>query len=369
MKSNDLWARWLGVVLFVLVATGASAAYDIVADVFTAGDCGVALRSDRYTVTVSVGQRCLVGPRVKTRKVVLDTGYQAMITGLGLLPAERFLSDREKRRLVEDVLGKMAGLYGYAGVLDYDAARALVQQREASMDAFIETLAGLGPGGARIINSFFTDEQSTRIKVAMIKALGLIDDSDAAAVLSELYGANDQFSMQKEIIVALGKRPEGRSGQTLSGLLNSADNRVGMVAAQGLVGRPEAIPVLAEAVVSEETDSDVRREAIRSLGLAKSADAMGSLADVALAGRDNLVRLTAIQELGRSYGGSSLDTLEALLADPDEKIRSNAVKAIFRVKTPRAQSLLRRAAELDESAAVRNRAEVYLSTKTEEAQP
>jgi HEAT repeat protein len=134
-------------------------------------------------------------------------------------------------------------------------------------------------------------------------------------------------------------------------LSRQEDAQLRVASAQGLAGRANALPALAERL-RLESSANVRLELIRSVGLVQTPAAMNALAELAQSQHDLLARKTAIQELGRSFGASALPVLSRILADANEDIRKSAVTAMARVKTDDSLALLQRTADTDPSATV-----------------
>jgi HEAT repeat protein len=166
------------------------------------------------------------------------------------------------------------------------------------------------------------------------------------------------------MVVALAQRKEPAATQALGQVLNSsADPHVRFATAQALSGRAAALPTLAGRL-NREPDPQVRKELLRSIGLVGNTAALAVLARAAQEQTDQAARQSAIQELSRSFGAQALGTLEQLLSDPDESIRTTTIKATQRVKTDAARALLQRVADTDASAVVRRVAAAALASAT-----
>lgn len=279
------------------------------------------------------------------------------------------LSRRERRNVsekaaqIKKIIGQIQQIYGFAGELDYEAAKKLSAERDARFQELVQQLIDLGPGGARAMNNIYGENPGTREKMAMIEALAYIDDADAANVLGQLFSGESKYSMQREMIGSLGRR----SGPEVSALLNNIldsqkDKRLRAAATQAMAGRPESIDTLTSLVGSPGESPDVKSEAIRSIGLIKNDPAMNALTQVASSSSYDLaLRKTAIQELGRSFGGSALASLSILIESPEESIRQSVVRSLSRVDTKEALDLLGSIAENDTSAIVRSHAQAAIT--------
>jgi HEAT repeat protein len=274
----------------------------------------------------------------------------------GAAPADASLQ-AEVRRAVD----ALNTTYGQAGSLDWEQAKALIAQREKLTKELEDRLAQLGRGGAKAMAAGFAEAGSTRSKLLLVRALGKTTDTEATTELQGLLSRDNSFSLRKEMVVALGRRPEPAAAQALAGVLaNSEDAQLRFASAQALSGRQNALPVLAERL-QREAHPEVRKELVRSVALIGTPAAMALIEGIAQSPADSGMRQAAIQELGRSFGAKSLGVLDRLLNDPDEAVRTRAVKAVARVKTEAATALLRRAAASDASAAVRQAAAAALA--------
>jgi len=264
---------------------------------------------------------------------------------------------------IREVLSALNELYQPVGALDWNQAKALLAKREQATKELLERLARLGPGGARAMAEALLQVENLRAKLLLVQGMGKVNDPEAAAVLQSLLDREDSFSLRKAVVVALGQRRDGAAEQTLGSLLNGqSDPQLRFGSAQGLAGRENALPLLAQCLRTE-SNQDVRLELIRSIALVQSPEAMNILAETAESqGGELLARKMAIQELGRSFGAKALPALSRLLEDPAEAIRKSAVAAAARVKTNEAAALLQRTADSDASTAVSQAATAALAS-------
>jgi len=270
--------------------------------------------------------------------------------------------DTRKLSAAREVLKEHVRLYGYAGVLDYDEAKTLVDERKAASEALVAQLVAIGSGGAWAMVAACSDATDTRGKLLLVEALGRIDDDQAVPALATLLDADEMFSIDRAIIGALSQRP-GAEVETELGriLVNEEDPRLRLACVQALSGRTDSLGTLAEHIRSDP-NREVQLESIHAVGRIGNDAAQEVLAEIARSTMDLRLRQTAIQELARSFGGSGVESLQALLKDPDEAVRSNTVKALGRIRTDESEALLRLAAATDPSADVRQRAQSYLPT-------
>jgi len=305
-----------------------------------------------------------------------DGGYRlvsARLTGRQeyVAPTLDNLSRRERKdhaamvQKVKDITGQHDGIFGFAGELNYEQAKALSTQRMAQVQALIEQLKALGPGGARAMLDVYKENPGTRESLAMIEALAYIDDPEAIKVLAQLYDSDSKYSLLREIVGSMGHRPEAETVAVLSGILDSqSDERLRAAAVQALSGRPESYDALWTVIRSPSESSDVRAEAIRSMGLIADEKSMTALTQVAAeSGYALPLRKSAIQELGRSYGEESIPSLQMLMESPEESIRQNVVRSLAKVDSPEATALLQTVATTDVSTVVRAHAEAAVNSR------
>lgn len=251
--------------------------------------------------------------------------------------------------------------YEYAGALGWDDAKALIARRQQDTKALEDRLAGLGAGGAKAIAAGYNETDDVHGKLMLIHALGKIQDQEADGVLQALLGGETAFSLQREIVAALGQRQDAGSIAILSQIAtDQADSNLRFAAVQSLAGQADALPVLAQ-LIQKETNPDVQKQMLLAVGAIHNDAAQGVLAGVAQGSMDVGIRQTAIQALARSFGAGALNVFQQLLNDPNEAIRQNAVTALAQVHTDGAVALLQRTAASDSSEQVRAKAQAALS--------
>jgi hypothetical protein len=277
----------------------------------------------------------------------------------------RKLGFRERRNVArkaaeaKKAIDEIGNLYGYAGTLNWDEAKALIQQRQNRFDELVNQLAQLGPGGARAIRDVYAEGGNTRQMLALVKALASVEDDEAAQTLGALFKEEETFSLLREMLASLGYRSD--STDVIIALLAEQDDiRLKAAGTMALAGKPDALDELTAMINSVSEETDIRKEAIRSVGEIGTGEAQQALAAVALSPMEVSIRQASIQELARTYGEEALPTFEVLLSDPDERIRYNDVSAIGRIKTDAAVALLQQVATEDPSESVRMRAEAFL---------
>ncbi|MGA2140518.1 MAG: HEAT repeat domain-containing protein [Verrucomicrobiia bacterium] len=265
------------------------------------------------------------------------------------------------KTVIANALEDEKKLYGYAGALNWDDAKALVAKRQQETKALEDRLAALGPGGAQAIAAAYKATDDARGKLMFIHALGKIQDDAADATLQSLLAGESTFSFQREIVAALGQRPDTESTAILAQVAGSStDPQLRFAAVQSLAGRADALAVLTP-LIQTETSRAVQQEMIIAVSAIHNDAAQGVLAGVAQGSMDIGIRQTAIQALARSFGAGALSVFQQLLNDPNEAIRQNAVTAVAQVHTDGAVALLQRTAASDSSEQVRAKAQAALS--------
>jgi len=294
------------------------------------------------------------------------TGRQKYIAPeLGEISRKDRQNVADKIKQIKKIIGQIDGIYGFAGELNYEQAKMLSEERLAKVQELIEQLKALGPGGARAMLDTYSDGTGTRESLAMIQALGYIDDPEAASVLGKMFADEKKYSLQREIVGSLGRRSGEEVNTILQGILDSQqDVRLRAATTQAMAGRAESLDALQSLVSSPSESPDVQSEAIRSIGLIANESAMAALTQVAANSAYKLpLRKTAIQELGRSFGAASMPALTILMESQDEAIRYTVVKSLAKVESPEAMEFLQSVAKNDTSAAVRANAEAILMNR------
>ncbi len=262
-------------------------------------------------------------------------------------------------------LADMKKLYGYAGALSWDDAKALIARRKQQTKALEDRLAALGAGGAAAIAAAYNTTDDLHAKLMLIHALGAIQDDATDATLQSLLAAETTFSLQREIVAALGERQDPAAVAILSQIAaNQTDSQqLRFAAVQALSGQPSALPVLTQ-LFQTETNPDVQKQMLVAIGATHDTAAQNALAGVAEGNADIGIRQTAIQELARDFGAGALSVFQQLLNDPNEAIRENAVSAVAQVHSSGAVALLQQTATSDSSEQVRASAQAALSAAT-----
>lgn len=232
---------------------------------------------------------------------------------------------------VNQALDELKNIYSQAGTLSWEQAKAHIAQREKATQELADRLAALGPHGARALAGGYSQTDSARAKLLIVRGLSKINDAEAVGVLQDVLTRDNALSVRKEVVRAFGHREEEAAEQALAGVLSHPDAQLRFAAAQAFSKRKNAVRILAKQL-KREGDPHVRGELIRSVGLIGNQDALNVLAETAQSQMDRTVRKTAIRELSRSFGENGHVTLSKLLSDPDQEIRKSAAAAIARTR-------------------------------------
>lgn len=263
-------------------------------------------------------------------------------------------TEQETREAVGTALAELREVFGPAGSLDYDAAKALVEQRKARVQAIEARLAGMGEPGARESVAAYRAAGTMRERMALVHGLAGNPDPAAAEAMTTLLAEEEGFSMRREIVVALGRSDGPDADQGLVAALGFDDPRVRMAAVAGFAGREGGLDRLAALALSDPA-REVRLEAVRVIGVTGGDAALAALAGLT-GSEEQRLRIQVVQELARSFGAAALPSLQPLLDDPDVQVRSSVIQALGRIEVDAARELLDRAAQNDPSETVREEA-------------
>lgn len=188
-----------------------------------------------------------------------------------------------------------------APLLDKVVRMARGDQAERVRTTAIQTLARFWPHGT--VLQLFTDllrSASSDLTAAVVKALADKDDELSAELLFDTYLARNDFRIKGAVVLALDRRPFGSVKQfMMSHPLTDAD---------------EFLRAMTVTAISKKSDPDVIPALTERL---KDADAR--------------VRANAAEGLGRFLPLVSGEVFESLLNDPNHRVQTAALKALFRL--------------------------------------
>lgn len=155
----------------------------------------------------------------------------------------------------------------------------------------------------------------------------VIPEGHSLESLGQLLKDKDS-EIREEAVDSLGKLKDADSIELLTeALLNDADEDVRMSAADALaVIRDQSAIDSLKAALNDES-TDVRMSAADALGAIGSKEAIGSLNDT-LHDSDPIVRESAVEALGQIGGDKAIQALITALSDEDEDVRETATEII-----------------------------------------
>ena len=233
----------------------------------------------------------------------MGDGHAPLNTHSSLPEARVVYEDTSRRTHVDGAHGALLSLWGPPDGLSLDSRRALLASRLAAETKLIETVGGGGEGAVQQVLELYSEANSLKEKLVLIRALGANPSTAACRALEEVASSESVFRLQEEALRALGTSisPEG-SESLLRALHTVEDPRLAQVAVQGLFGDVGALGAL-EALAATDAPMKVRLEAVYSLGGIQTDDARSTLAllasDTSLEPR---LRLFAEQALVRGGG-------------------------------------------------------------------
>jgi HEAT repeat protein len=269
--------------------------------------------------------------------------------------------DPAKQAQVASAMEDLQKLYGYAGSLGWDDAKALIAKREQATRDLEARMAAMGQGGATAIAASYGQTDDIRSRMTLLAALGMIQDNQAGPLLQALLDSETSISLQRSIVDALAQRHDPDTAALLAQIAAEAsDSRTRFAAVQGLAGRDDGLSSLQQ-LIQTETDPEVQKAIVLAVGGIHTDAAQSLLASIAQGSMDAAIREGAIQALARTFGPAALGVFQQLLNDPDPAIRQNAVTAVGQIHNDQALALLQRAASSDSSELVRQKAQAALT--------
>jgi HEAT repeat protein len=304
-----------------------------------------ALDDDELTIVVA-GALGKIGDRRAFNALLELIGHtdaavrQAVISAINSLGHPE-MADRALRLLddsnphVRESAVKIAGYFGYAECTDLLLERCS-DEEESVRRAAIEHIPYLED--ERVIPTLVDalETGTPRMRAAAANAFAHVE-SDAA--MPHLLGAlKDADSWVRYFATrSIGKHRYGESVDALTALAQADDAshvRIAAVDSLGKIGGPHAIAVLAS--ISESSDLDLARAALKSLGQINHPDAMPPLLE-ALRSKNGLLRLEALNALGARGGEDEVKAMQwTAAADPDDGVAQASIDALARLATPEA---------------------------------
>jgi serine/threonine protein kinase/HEAT repeat protein len=245
------------------------------------------------------------------------------------------LRDARARKILYTLLedqhegARLAAAEGLAKLGD-DAGKTVLQDvfaNQASPNRLVAAVAqiALGEyGGLALITAGLDDKAAATRRLAA-RALGEIGERKSLPALIALGSDKDwtvRISAAAAIVAIVGLDPQVLAQASVDwtkGALGSQDWAVRKAAAGVLADIPakDAVPLLAQAILDK--DPNVRREASKSAGKMKSAEAAAKVADAVKAETDPDVKeqqVKALGAIGAIGGAAAHDTLAQIAEEP-----------------------------------------------------
>ena len=256
-----------------------------------------------------------------------------------------------RRIASEQVLGQLAGLLATPGeirerilrILVFLGGDAVVRMEEVLFrtqdmrlrEEIFRALLQADPTGQRLLKRAMDDPVPARTRVVL--ELASLPGTDPALTLrwAERAAAHPDATLRMNAIRMAGKAG-GRGGlRVLLDLLGDSDREVRRAAVQtlGRMADPAAVPFLAR-VVNDAADEEIKLEAVASLGRIASPEVLPVLTGVLnkrqLFGGKRLLRLktAAVEALGRVQAPAAREVLAALAAGRDAELAAEAKRVL-----------------------------------------
>jgi HEAT repeat protein len=172
------------------------------------------------------------------------------------------------------------------------------------------------------------DDDSPGVRVRAIGALGRIGDPRAAAALVSLFG-DENDDVREAAVDALGRIGEPTLDAVSSAYGGSDSLRVRLAAVAGwaAIGGERAVVQLRAALADPSSPEELRVAILDAVQDLTGVNAL-PLLEAALADDSRRVRREAVRSLCDVDASAATEDLVALIEDPDEKVRSLAVRCL-----------------------------------------
>lgn len=220
--------------------------------------------------------------------------------------------DEEQREVVAAALGEL----GHPRAV-FPLRQALGDVSAAVRAAAAEALGKIGSSeGVPGLMSALEDREP-EVRAAAARSLGWIKEPEGVPRLLEVLRDADE-DIQRAAAEALADIGE----PAFEGLAAALNDRRAVQAAEalGLLGTPDAVPLLLAAL--KQSEADVRRAAAQALGRIGDPEALSALG-LALRDAQEVVQRAAAYALAE-LGPEGHSTLRAALEDPDPRVRAAA---------------------------------------------
>jgi len=277
---------------------------------------------------------------------------------LGNRDAVPLLFDAYKREPRGDVRREMVD--GLATIRDASAIPALTEAlltdyetdvRLGAIDAFLQLYIPPADAGGffeRVQNIFSAEERPVVAPNVVVDpavgnalALALATDFDADVRMEAAYAIGSlRLGNQLKVLTDAAEGPWNRE---------SGRVRIAAIQAVGVLGAPEAGPVLARLL--RDSDDSVAEEAIRSIGRIGYRDAFPLLSNLYQANSDNDLGELSLEAIAMMRIPEARPTFEAGLDSREDVIRQISAEGLARIDSP--SSLFSQRIVMERDAAVR----------------
>jgi HEAT repeat protein/beta-lactamase regulating signal transducer with metallopeptidase domain len=277
-------------------------------------------------------------------------------TGVALA---RSLTDVDARREAVESLG---------GLTDPRSLAALIEiaQTDRDQDAAREAVESLGDrpngdGAAGLLDLVRTGRSSDVRQEAVETLVAALPSDRAVVALADVARTDRDVDVQREAVESLGELEDGAGVATLLDLLRThsvSDVRREVVETLAEALPPDSALAILKDVAANDTDVDVQRDAVESMGELKSTAAASAVRDVARSHPRTEVRQEAVETLGETMDpAQAIEALRAIVRDdPDEDVRLEAVETLGELEDLRALPFLVELARTHRSEEVRQEA-------------
>lgn len=218
--------------------------------------------------------------------------------------------------------------------LGKDFALSVIQDpydyRQSTIDAAFSYVKSLKISDAAPLLRSLLDTENQEYQKKSIALLGEIGGAEDAVYLADYLGRPIDEGTRQEIVIALGKLQAVDTWETLAGIVGNEDEnkftRMYAAEAIGRMNKPESVPVLVEAFLSE--DPNLRQYAIKGLSYYNTQEA----ADVILQGfRDSYykVRIESAEAVKKQQITRAVPYLIYRASnDPENVVKTAAYKSL-----------------------------------------
>jgi len=168
--------------------------------------------------------------------------------------------------------------------------------------------------------SVSADMPDDEVKVLALRGLMQSDPEAALPAIERILQGNSSVRVKDRALFVLSQNRTTRARDIISGVAANGSNpelRLSAVRYLGMRQDPESLKTLAD-LYSSQTDLDVRRAILRSLGAAQARD---RLLTVAKTEKTPELRAMAVQQLGAARGAAELEELYRSETDKEVKQR------------------------------------------------